>query len=234
MTAIASSTTYASAVAEATTYSRWILNHFRPHLKSPILEIGLGHGGFVGDLAALGAYIGLDIDPDAVSQAKRAYPNLPFVTADIEDRASLNQVGTVQTILCCNVLEHVSDDRRTITNLLALLQPGGELLIQVPAHSFLYNDLDRLAHHQRRYGRNALLALFSGQPAEVIRVDFFNPVGFFGWGLNNFIAHDNLESVGCNAQIRFFVRYLLPLSRLLSPLTRTFFGQSLMLVAKKR
>lgn len=234
MTAIASSATYSSSVAEATTYARWILDTFRPHLQPPILEIGLGHGGFVSDLAAIGDYIGLDIDPEAVAEATRAYPGLRFITSDIADRDALAGVGRVQSILCCNVLEHVPNDRQAVTHLLELLQPGGHLLIQVPAHTFLYNDLDRLAHHQRRYGRKELLALFAGEPAEVIRVDYFNPVGFFGWGLNNFIAHDDLDGAGCNAQIRFFVRYLLPISRLLTPLTRGFFGQSLMLVVRKK
>ncbi|MEO5347442.1 MAG: class I SAM-dependent methyltransferase [Magnetococcus sp. YQC-9] len=234
MNVIASSATYSSAIAEATTYARWILDHFRTHLTSPILEIGLGHGGFVDDLLLLGDYIGIDIDPVAVEQAAQAYPNGRFVTADIGNRATLAGVGWVRSILCCNVLEHVKNDRQAVTHLLELLQPGGHLLIQVPAHTFLYNDLDRLAHHHRRYSRQALLALFADQPAEVVRVDFFNPIGFFGWWINNFISHDNLDGAACNAQIRFFVRYLLPLSRLVTPATRGLFGQSLMLVAKKR
>ncbi|MBF0272101.1 MAG: class I SAM-dependent methyltransferase [Magnetococcales bacterium] len=235
MDAVASSETYSSSVAEADVYARWILAHFAPYLMAPIVEVGLGHGGFVGQLLPLGSYAGLDIDPESVSQAQAKYPDARLITADITRLEQLTPIGLGQarTVLCCNVLEHVQDDRQGVSNLLALLAPGGHLLMQVPAHPLLYNDLDRLAHHHLRYGRQRLLQPFAGQPAEVLSVEFFNPIGFFGWLANRFVSHQSLNGASVSFQTRLFVNHLLPLSRLLTPLTRHFFGQSLMLVAKK-
>ncbi|MBF0342329.1 MAG: class I SAM-dependent methyltransferase [Magnetococcales bacterium] len=235
MDPIPAASTYSSSVAEADAYVRWILDYFSARLAAPVVEVGLGHGGFVGHLAQLGPYVGLDIDPEAVANAGQQYPGLRFVTADIARSDQLAPIGWGQarSLLCCNVLEHVEDDRLGVTHLLALLAPGGHLLIQVPAHDFLYNDLDRLAHHHRRYGRKRLLELFAGQPAEVVDVGFFNPIGFFGWWVNCLVTHHSLDGNAANFQTRVFVKYLLPLSRLLTPLTRHFFGQSLMLVARK-
>ena len=236
MDPLASSSTYSSSLAEADGYVQWVLAFFAPFLAPPIIEVGLGHGGFVNDLVRLGPYIGLDIDQKAVIEASARHPGVRFVTADITHRRQLEAVkwGQAQTVLCCNVLEHIKEDNLAVTNLLSLIAPGGHLLVQVPAHTFLYNDLDRLAHHVTRYQRRTLLDLFAGQPVDVIKVEFINPIGFFGWFLNRFLPHKNLENASVCFQVQFFLKYFLPLSRVLTPLTRNVFGQSLMLVAKKR
>jgi SAM-dependent methyltransferase len=49
------------------------------------------------------------------------------------------------------VLEHIDADEETLRFLHSILLPGGVLVLTVPAHPFLFDEMDRIAHHRRRY-----------------------------------------------------------------------------------
>jgi len=55
-----------------------------------------------------------------------------------------------------DVLEHIDDDVGTLCFLREVLEPGGVLVLTVPAHPFLFDEMDRIAHHRRRYRRSEL------------------------------------------------------------------------------
>jgi SAM-dependent methyltransferase len=55
-----------------------------------------------------------------------------------------------------DVLEHIDDDRATLRWAGSILAPGGVLVLTVPAHPVLFDEMDRLAHHRRRYRRAEL------------------------------------------------------------------------------
>lgn len=226
------SDTYSSAIADATNYIEWIISTFRPYLKGDILEIGLGHGSYVNVLEKLGRYHGLDIDPEAVETARRRDPSLRYAVVDIaaEDVSGAFGGTRFDAIFCSNVIEHIQADEAAIRGLVRALKPGGHLLVLTPALPQLYNDLDRLAGHVRRYTRADAVRLASAADARLEQVAYFNPIGGLGWWANRFKSHASLNDPAVNAQIRFFDRYILPFSRLLDPLTRNIFGQSIVLV----
>ncbi|MBO6538851.1 MAG: class I SAM-dependent methyltransferase [Rhizobiaceae bacterium] len=226
--------TYSSAVAEADRYTDWILSLFEKRLQGRVLEIGVAHGSYTQRLSN-GDYVGIDIDPLAVEEARARFPGVQLEVADIADRKSLEvlSAGSVDSIVCFNVLEHVERHRDAVNNLLELLRPGGYLFLFVPAMPGLYNDMDRLAGHFRRYTRQAMQEVFEGQPAEIERLEYVNPVGGVGWWANKLKKHDNLDSGEINSQIRFFMSYLLPVSTALGVVTRNVFGQSLIVEARR-
>src|SRR5262249_7443652 len=55
-----------------------------------------------------------------------------------------------------DVLEHLDDDRGVLRWLSSVLEPGGVLVLTVPAHPFLFDEMDEMAHHRRRYRREEL------------------------------------------------------------------------------
>ena len=61
--------------------------------------------------------------------------------------------------------------------LLTTLEPQGHLLLLVPALELLYNDLDRLAGHHRRYSKAMMRDVLRGLPGQVKVMDYFNPIG---------------------------------------------------------
>lgn len=228
-------TTYSQAVAEAQAYTDWLLELFDATIDDPVLEIGVGHGSYTERLHRRPGYCGIDLDPVAVKAAAERFSQARFATTDIADRATTRPLGegTFATILCLNVLEHVPDHRAAIENLLALLRPRGRLCLFVPAHPALYNDMDRLAGHERRYTRDAIAAVVEGLPGRIVRADYVNPVGGLGWWANRSVRHDDLNGPAADRQIRLFMRYLFPVSKALTFVTRGFFGQSLVVEIEK-
>jgi SAM-dependent methyltransferase len=230
------SDTYSSAIADANNYMKWVVNTFRPHLRGRILEVGIGHGYYSTYLSEYGDYLGVDHDHDSVAQAKAAFPNQSFATCDILDRGQLRMLlpGGADTIVSINVLEHIEDDRRAVANLVDVLKPGGHLLLSVPALMMLYNDLDRLAGHCRRYTTPRIRSLLDDQPIEILRLTYFNVIGGLGWLVNSLKRYRSLDEDAINSQIRLFDRYAIPLSRTIDPLFRSFFGQSVICIARRR
>ncbi len=229
--------TYSSAIGGAVNYTSWVIDEFRPYFGRKLLEVGLGHGGYRDFLPALDRYVGIDIDAEAVeaAQAEARDAGDLFLEADITDPGLKDRLAglDIDTVLCVNVLEHVEDHRTALLNLLQILPAGGHLLLFVPAFKALYNDLDRFAGHHRRYRKSDLRALIPPERGRLVVSRYFNPVGAIGWWINGFARHNSLDDTSVNRQIEVFDRYVLPISRALNPLTRPFFGQSLIAVVQK-
>lgn len=228
--------TFSGAVADARNYVNWIVGTFRPYLGREILEVGFGYGGYYEHLGGLGGYRGVDIDVAHADWSRARFPGGDFSIVDVcsDEFTSRFAPGSVDTVVCCNVVEHIEDDNRAITNMANALAPGGHLLILVPALQQLYGDLDRLAGHYRRYDKAMMLKACAGAPIEILELRYFNPIGGLGWWANRFAKYRSLDADAVNAQVRIFDKYILPLSRLLDPMTRGFFGQSLICVARRR
>lgn len=228
--------TFSSAIVDARNYMDWIVATLRPYLGQSVLEVGIGHGSYYEYLGKLGRYHGVDIDPANVEGSRARFPGGDFAIADIcsDEFRSRFAPGSVDTVVCCNVIEHIEDDNRAVANLANALTGGGHLLILVPALQQLYGELDRLAGHHRRYDKPLMRKAFAGAPVDILELRYFNPIGGLAWWLNRFAKHRSLDDDAVNAQIRIFDKYVLPLSRMVDPLTRGFFGQSLICVARRR
>ena len=227
--------TFSSAISDAHNYMDWIVGTLRPYFGHDVLEVGVGHGSYYEYLGKLGQYRGVDIDPENVANSRARYPQGDFELADIcsEEFRSRFSPGSVDTVVCCNVIEHIEDDNRAVSNMANALGAGGHLLILVPALQQLYGDLDRLAGHHRRYNKSLMIKAFAGAPVEILELRYFNPIGGLAWWINSFAKHESLDDYAVNAQIRIFDKYVLPISRLVDPVTRGFFGQSLICIARR-
>lgn len=226
--------TYSAAIETADNYTRWIIESLRPWFGRRLLEVGLGHGGYRRFLPADIDYIGVDIDADSVEQAQARHPGGHYAVGDVTDpdlAARLPAQG-IDTVLCVNVLEHIEADALAVQNLLNVLPAGGHLLILVPAFTALYSDLDRMAGHLRRYTRADLPRLVGGH-GRVVREHYFNAVGGLGWWVNRAARHDSLNDPAVNGQIALFDRWVVPVARLIDPMVRPWFGQSLICVVQK-
>lgn len=228
--------TYSSAMADAKNYIAWILASFSDYLAAPVLEIGVGHGSYASVLRGYGDYIGIDIDPASVEEGRQQFPGLDLRVSDITrpEFVALANERKVRTIVCLNVIEHIEDDRKAVTNLARALQPGGHLLVIVPALELLFNDLDRMAGHHRRYTRAQMRSRLADAGLEIVRCDYFNSIGGLGWLANRALRHGSLNDKAVNSQILLFDKWLVPLSRLADPATRKVFGQSVIAVGRKR
>jgi len=134
----------------------------------------------------------------------------------------------IDTVLCLNVLEHVERDDVALRGLHDLLEPGGRLVLLVPALPALYGSLDRALDHHRRYSRNELLQKLRAAGFEVETNRFFNLLGVLGWTMNSRILK---RTTFPPLQLALYDR-LVPLFRLESRF-RLPIGMSLIAVARK-
>jgi SAM-dependent methyltransferase len=229
--------TMASSMEFVDNYNHWILGKFAPFKGKRILEIGTGQGNFRKILEpGSDCYVSIDIDEDVIRRAQERDPGGNYLQADAAGASfeeKLSQFG-FDTVICINVLEHIPDDQAALDNMLKVLKPGGHLLIFSPAFMHLYNDLDKLAGHVIRYkkGRLKKMAHHSGL-GKIIVNEYFNPVGALGWWLNKFVTHKNINSGNVNSQVMFFDKYVVPVSRLMNPLFKNIWGQSVYCVIQK-
>jgi SAM-dependent methyltransferase len=97
-----------------------------------VLELGSGHGGFVGVLRLAGfEAMGIEMSPRVVEFA-RAILAVPILLGPLE--AQDLEPGSFDAIALMGVLEHLSDPTRTMRRSLELLKPDGILLIQTPCY----------------------------------------------------------------------------------------------------
>lgn len=71
------------------------------------------------------------------------------------------------------MLEHLEDDRAALARLHDLVEPGGALVLTVPAHQKLWSRFDEEAHHCRRYDADVLEARLAEAGFETEYLTFF-------------------------------------------------------------
>lgn len=218
-------------------YNNWILSKFKPFFGETLLEIGTGQGNFKKYVSEwIKNYVSIDIDEEVVKRAQERDKDGNYIAIDasgdnfVETLAPYN----IDTVMCVNVLEHIPNHEKAMKNMLDTLKPGGHLLLFVPAFSALYNDLDSLAGHIRRYKKRDIMPLIDPSQHQVIFNEYFNPVGGVGWWVNNFMSHKNLNNKNVNSQVEIFDKYIVPISKFFNGVSKPFFGQSLITVIMKK
>lgn len=230
--------TMSSAMRDAVNYHAWLLDMTAPELGKRILEIGPGFGQYTKIFARAADYlVAADIASECVEFLEAHYSNVLALVADLGEAQWLEKVtvgGLFDTVILFNVLEHIERDLAALGKICAALDTGGKLIMIVPAHPALFGDMDRLAGHFHRYDKQGLAHLMREAGFKTAALRYFNPIGGLGWWVNaRFSKTKDLSSSSINGQILFFDKFLLPLSRFLTPLTASFFGQSLLCIAVK-
>jgi 2-polyprenyl-3-methyl-5-hydroxy-6-metoxy-1,4-benzoquinol methylase len=230
--------TMASAMEFVDNYNNWIIGKFEPYCGNRFLEIGTGQGNFKKMfLRKAEKYVSIDIDEDVIKRASERDTKGVYEVADAAAPNFVEKLShhKINTVICVNVLEHIPDHEKALNNMINVLQPGGHLLLFSPAFMHLYNDLDKLAGHVRRYKRHQIKNLIKNNSnAELVVNEYFNPVGALGWWINKFKTHKNINSENVNKQVLFFDKYVVPVSKFFNPLMKYIWGQSVYVVIRKK
>ena len=89
----------------------WLISHhYRPKQGDRIVDIGCGPGTLASFLPVSCDLYGFDINPNYISDARRNYTGNFIVgnMGDFLDRYGDTLQGTVDLVICCGVLHHVS------------------------------------------------------------------------------------------------------------------------------
>jgi SAM-dependent methyltransferase len=120
-----------------------------------VLEAGCGTGNVLRVLDRVcrnGRVVGMDLFSEGLQYAQRR-TKAPLVQSDMHRTPFAVRFDMVGLF---DVLEHLPDDRRVLSDLHALLRPGGVLMMTVPAHAALWSYFDEAACHCRRYSMGEL------------------------------------------------------------------------------
>jgi SAM-dependent methyltransferase len=114
------------------------------------------------------------------------------------------------------VLEHIEDDLAALRAVVRALQPGGEVVVLVPAHPRLFGRLDREFGHHRRYTRDRLRRVIRDSGAELTELRSFNLLGVPGWWVAGRSGAVNITEGSLRAY-EALVRFWRPLEERLKP-----------------
>jgi SAM-dependent methyltransferase len=222
-----------SILEEAPAYHQWIVEKMRPWLGQTILEVGCGVGNLTGLLLRHGRVIPTDVNNDylqIVANKFCGHANLKRVFPwDVRCPPPRELDEPIDSIVCSNVLEHIDEDEKTLGYFCQILQPGGRLILLVPALKWLYNGLDRELGHFRRYGKGELRQKLEARGFKIRHLSFLNGFGILGWFFNGTVMRRRLLPV---RQVRIFNR-LVPFQMRFEKIFPWMLGQSLVAIGEK-
>ena len=100
-----------------------------------VLDLGCGDGALTDRLARAGAHpTGVEVAQAAVDRARARHPELVFALAPIDGALPLAD-GAFDVVWSSEVIEHVADTARWLSEVRRVLVPGGRLLLTTPNHS---------------------------------------------------------------------------------------------------
>ncbi|MBT8397494.1 MAG: class I SAM-dependent methyltransferase [Gemmatimonadetes bacterium] len=134
-----------------------------------ILDVGCGDGLFFPKLQALGEVEGVEPDASLVSQASLNRWNIHLRPFD----SSFRGEEPFRLILFLDVLEHMQEPEPALAHALDLLEPGGIILVTVPAFPVLWTSHDEANHHFRRYTISSFRDLAGSVGMRVYRQRYF-------------------------------------------------------------
>jgi len=210
-------------------YRQYQLELIAPYCGRWVLEVGSGLGEFASQLEGPERLVLTDAEPWLVERLQERYRSRPDVdVAHLALPESLDLDRTVDTVVALNVLEHVEEDVVALRNLTKVMEPGGRLILWVPAYPALYGDFDRQVGHVRRYTPKSLRAAVE---AAGLHVEVLRPVNFLG-GLAWWLAvHLGGTGTPKPALVRLYDSLVIPATRLIERMVSPPFGQSLLCVA---
>jgi ubiquinone biosynthesis O-methyltransferase len=137
---------------EQTVRSQMVISMIDPKPEEVILDGGCGNARDLIQLAPHGCKcVGIDFSPNMVEEAKKelATRNIQRVELEVGDLTNLRFCDkTFDKVFASEVLEHVPDYRKAVSEMARVLKPGGTLVVTTPNRHSLYG-FDRYIICQR-------------------------------------------------------------------------------------
>ncbi len=137
-----------------------------------LLDIGCSEGAFLEFLEKENIdFSAIDIDETAIKICQeRGYgdkvkygsaTNIPFEDASFD------------TVTALDVVEHIQDDKKVISEMKRVCKVGGHLLFIVPVHPWLWSSNDAAYHHVKRYRKSEIIGLVKSLNLQIEKITYF-------------------------------------------------------------
>jgi 2-polyprenyl-3-methyl-5-hydroxy-6-metoxy-1,4-benzoquinol methylase len=218
----------------ATRYFAWQSRLASREVGSRIVEVGCGIGNFTAMLADREVVVAIDVAPSCIEKHRQRFSACPNIHSEVLDACAPEFPSLAShrpdSVVCLNVLEHISNDLLALSNMASILEPRGKVILIVPAFPALYGPIDAKLGHHRRYEKRGFAALARRAGLKVVRLNYMNSVGFIGWWINAKLLPRQAQS---ESQIRIFDRAIVPAMSRLESLVAPPFGQSIFAILEK-
>ena len=218
---------------QATNYNAWLGRRYRPHLGRRVLEVGAGLGTITDQIAdGRELVLALEVEEHYVEQLRQRFRERPHVKPFLADLARVDfgslKRERIDSILLSNVLEHLPDDASALRRFRELLDPGGKVVMVVPALAELFGSIDEAVGHYRRYTPTSLRAVMEENGFEIESLEWMNLLGMAGWFVNGRILRRRAVPL---LQLKAY-DVVAPLLARIESLVRLPIGMSLFTVAR--
>ena len=177
------------AFSVAPRFNRWMADTIRPFLGQRVLEIGAGMGN-LSRLLVRGRerYVATDIDDEHLGRLQNRlqhWSRLQVARCDVANAQDFAPFqSALDSVVCLNVLEHISDDHAGLRNIYSVLEPGGRAILLVPHGQEIFGQLDIVLGHHRRYSHQSFRRVIEEAGFHIEQLIDFNRVSRPGWYLN--------------------------------------------------
>ena len=152
---------------------RWILQVLRRSCPAEgwgsILDVGCGDGVLFDRLIEFGDVEGVETSREIVDPANPHFQKIHIGPFDDSFRPDKQY----SLVLLLDVLEHLTDPADALRRCMALLKPGGSLVITVPAFNLVWTNHDVLNQHVTRYRKDTLFPLLKQAGLRVAESEYW-------------------------------------------------------------
>jgi SAM-dependent methyltransferase len=200
-----------------------------------VLDAGSGTGVNLLALASYGRTVGVELSEDALALARRR--GVESVRASVLSLPFAD--GVFGLVTSFDVLYHrwVPDDSAAVREMARVLQPGGLLLVRVPALRMLWGAHDEAVHSRHRYTLEEVGALLRNTGFEVVRATYANcflfPVILLRRTLDRLTGRHGSDVAFLPAPLEALFRWLLLLEARLVRRLSLPLGASVLVLARK-
>ena len=204
------------------------LKLIKKYLKGYLAEVGPGNG------TNLFYYKNEPSKIDLFEPSKKHYINLKKKFKNCNKIKFYNKFFSgkkkYDTILYLDVIEHIKEDKKEIMKALNLLKKNGNLIINVPAFSYLYSNFDKDVGHYRRYSKSDFKKKLEGLNFQKANFIYFDTIGFILSLLSKIFISDYKKDF--DKKIKFWDS-MIWISRIIDFISFRSLGKSLLVIIKK-
>lgn len=205
-----------------------------------IADAGCGYGSNLAFLTKYGRIHCLEPNKEALSYVKNHWKG-KVITHLWKSPESVNE--KFDMVFMTDVLEHIQDDAMAIKWISNHLEKNGIAILTVPAHNFLWSQMDEVVHHYRRYSKQEILGLIDGQ----LNIEYISFYNLFLFPLKIlFLIFDRFQSMFKKSLVKrsynnlpswplnILLFTIMKLESYVHKFSRVSFGVSMIIVLRKR
>jgi|SRR5450631_283806 len=218
------------SVASAVQYHDWLTSLARPYLGDAPIELGSGLGDYAQTWLDQGVtqMTATEVDPSRLAYLRDRFadePRIKVVPLDVFDPPT----AQYSSFVAFNVLEHIPNQLGALRAAHTLLQPGGYVIMFVPAFEFAMSRFDRRVGHVRRYTVGSMRSALLAAGLEIETIHYVNMPGLLAW----FVGMRMLGMTPGEGQLlSIWDRHVVPRARRWESRHQAPFGQSVFAVAR--